>query len=61
LPGCQWHELPPDVRAGVQSHIGPVLRVTPAEAGSISDFAAVLETRVGRFFCKGAVAGNPMG
>nr|BFE72966.1 hypothetical protein GCM10020092_062670 [Actinoplanes digitatis] len=40
---------------------GPILRVTPVEAGSISDFAAVLDGRDGLFFCKGAVAGNPMG
>jgi hypothetical protein len=61
LPRCQWHELPPAVRAEVQSHTGPILRATPVVAGSISDFAAVLESRDGRFFCKGAVAGNPMG
>ena len=61
MPRCQWHELPPAVRAEVQSHTGPILGVTPVEAGSISDFAAVLETRGGRFFCKGAMAGNPMG
>jgi hypothetical protein len=61
LPRCQWHELPPAVRAEVQSHTGPMLRTTPVEAGSISDFAAVLDTRDGRVFCKGAVAGNPMG
>jgi hypothetical protein len=61
LPRSQWHELPPAVRAGVESHTGPILRATLVEAGSISDFAAVLETRDGRYFCKGAVAGNPMG
>jgi len=61
LPRRQWHELPPDVRAEVQRHTGPILRVTPVEAGSISDFAAVLETRGGRFFCKGAAADNSMG
>jgi hypothetical protein len=61
LPRRQWLELPPAVRAEVQSQTGPILRVTPVEAGSISDFAAVLETRGGRFFCKGAAAGNPMG
>jgi hypothetical protein len=61
LPRCQWHELPLKVRAEVQLRTGPVLRATPVEAGSISDFAAVLETRDGRFFCKGAVAGNPLG
>jgi hypothetical protein len=36
-----------------------VLRATPVEAGSISDVAAVLETRDGRFFCKGASGDNP--
>jgi hypothetical protein len=61
LPRRQWHELPPEVRAEVQVQTGPILRATPVEAGSISDFAAVLETRDGRFFCKGAVEANPMG
>lgn len=61
MPRSQWHELPPAVRAEVQSRTGPILRATPVEAGSVSDFAAVLQTRDDRFFCKGAVAGNPMG
>ncbi|GIF19615.1 hypothetical protein Ate02nite_23450 [Paractinoplanes tereljensis] len=61
MPRCQWHELPPAVRAEVQSRTGPILRATSVEAGSISDFAAVVETHDGRFFCKGAMADNPMG
>jgi hypothetical protein len=61
LPRRQWHELPPAVQAEVQRQTGPILRATPVEAGSISDFTAVLEGRGGRFFCKGAMAGNPMG
>lgn len=61
MPRSQWHELPPSVRAEVQRHTGPILRATPVEAGSISDFAAMLLTRRGRFFCKGAVADNPLG
>jgi hypothetical protein len=61
LPRRQWHGLPSAVRAGVQSHTGPILRTAPVEAGSVSDFAAVLETRDGRFFCKGVVADSPMG
>ena len=60
MPLRQWHELPPAVRAEVESHTGPILRATLVEAGSISDFAAVLKTRDGRCFCKGTVAGNPM-
>jgi hypothetical protein len=61
LPRRQWHKLPPAVRAEVESHTGPILRATLVEAGSISDFAAVLETRDGRYFCKGAIADNPVG
>ncbi|MBB4695544.1 phosphotransferase [Paractinoplanes abujensis] len=35
--------------------------MTPVETGVISDVAVVLGTSTGRFFCKGAAAGNPMG
>jgi hypothetical protein len=61
LPRRRWHELPPAVRLDVQRLAGPILRATPVEAGSISDFAAVLETPDGRLFCKGVVTDNPMG
>jgi hypothetical protein len=59
LPRSQWHELPPAVRSEVQSHTGPILRAMPVLSGSISDFAAVLESRHDRFFCKGVLDGNP--
>lgn len=61
MPRRPWHDLPPAVRAEVESHTGPILRATSVETGLISDVAAVLETSNGRFFCKGAAADNPMG
>ncbi|WP_233413298.1 hypothetical protein [Nucisporomicrobium flavum] len=61
LPRCGWDELPFAVRAAVEAHTGPILRATSVVDGSVSDFAAVLEARRGRLFCKGAVARNPLG
>jgi len=61
LPRVPWHELPQAVRAAVERRTGTVLQVSPVATGSVSDFAAVLDTADGRFFCKGAAADNPMG
>jgi hypothetical protein len=49
------------VRVAVGQQTGGVLRASSVKEGSISDFAAVLETAGGRFFCKGVAAGNVMG
>jgi hypothetical protein len=61
LPRLPWHDLPLGVRAAVESRTGPILGVKSVDTGVISDVAAVLETRSGLVFCKGAAAGNPMG
>jgi hypothetical protein len=45
----------------VESHTGAVLGVKSVETGVISDVAAVLETRSGLVFCKGAGVDNSMG
>jgi len=61
LPRLPWHELPPGVRVAVESHTGPILGVKSVDVGVISDVTAVLETRSGLVFCKGADTDNPMG
>lgn len=61
MPRLPWHELPPSVRAAVESRTGPILRVRSVNTGMTSDVVAVLETSSGRTFCKGAATGNPMG
>jgi hypothetical protein len=61
LPRLHWHELPPTVRAAVEDRTGPVLQASSVKTGSNSDLATVLNTSSGRFFCKAAVAGNPLG
>ncbi|MCU7722259.1 hypothetical protein ODJ79_00870 [Actinoplanes sp. KI2] len=61
MPRRHWHELPTSVLAEVKARVGPVLRVTSIEAGSVSDVAVVLETSQNRYFCKGVSPDNPKG
>lgn len=51
----RWEQLPASVRAAVAARSGSTEGVMHATAGSMSDFAATLDTSsAGRIFCKGA-------
>ena len=52
-----WDDLPGQVRAAVESEIGPVGSSRPVPAGAGCDLAAVVETATGRVFVK-AVYGD---
>ena len=45
----------------MEQQAGRVLRTLSVREGSVSDFAAVLESDGGRFFCKGVAAENAVG
>ncbi|MFF0388487.1 phosphotransferase [Kitasatospora sp. NPDC004615] len=50
--GYAWHQLPSELRSGIEGRTGPVARATPPTAGTVSDFAALLDAAGGPVFCK---------
>jgi hypothetical protein len=46
--------MPTVVRTAVTAQIGAITSISPVSAGTIAEFASVLETAQGTFFCKGA-------
>ncbi|MFJ1794259.1 hypothetical protein [Kitasatospora griseola] len=50
--GHAWHDLPSELRTGIEERIGPVARATPPAAGTVSDFSALLDAADGPAFCK---------
>ncbi|WP_073814068.1 hypothetical protein [Kitasatospora sp. CB01950] len=56
--GHAWHNLPPELRTGIEERTGPVAHATPPAAGTVSDFSALLDTAGGPVFCKAVRADN---
>lgn len=54
----QWDEMPPATRAAIAEKAGKVSTARSVTAGSVADFASLLETDQGSFFCKGALTGT---
>ncbi|KIQ63193.1 hypothetical protein TR51_31065 [Kitasatospora griseola] len=50
--GYDWNDLPSELRADIESQTGAVTGTEPPTAGTVSDFAATLETTGGQVFCK---------
>ncbi|MGA5701817.1 phosphotransferase family protein [Peterkaempfera bronchialis] len=47
-----WDDLPADLRASIQLRTGHVTKAVPPTAGTVSDYAATLDTATGPVFCK---------
>ncbi|AUY51408.1 phosphotransferase [Streptomyces sp. CB01881] len=50
--GYAWNDLPFELRTGIEGQTGAVTGAEPPTAGTVSDFAATLETTGGQVFCK---------
>ncbi|MFF7458080.1 phosphotransferase family protein [Kitasatospora sp. NPDC008115] len=54
-----WDQLPDDVRMSIEGQSGAVTGTAPPPAGSVSGFAATLETAGGHVFCKAMREDSP--
>ncbi|MFB7476234.1 phosphotransferase family protein [Kitasatospora sp. NPDC056184] len=54
-----WNQLPDALRISIEARTGAVTAAVPAAAGTVSDFAATLETAGGPVFCKAVREDNP--
>ncbi|MFB8237427.1 phosphotransferase [Kitasatospora purpeofusca] len=54
-----WKQLPRAVRISIEARTGTVTAALPPTAGTVSDFAATLETTGGPVFCKAVREDNP--
>ncbi|MEV0191048.1 phosphotransferase [Kitasatospora purpeofusca] len=54
-----WTQLPDALRSTVEARTGTVTAAVPPTAGTVSDFAATLETPGGPVFCKAVREDNP--
>ncbi|MFB7472730.1 phosphotransferase family protein [Kitasatospora sp. NPDC056184] len=50
--GYAWNDLPDELRASIEGRTGVVDGAVSPTAGTVSDFAATLETTGGQVFCK---------
>jgi hypothetical protein len=60
MPDHHWETLPAALRLAIESHTGPVRAARSATAGSVSKFAATLDTATGHLFCKAIPTANPL-
>ncbi|MFJ6137873.1 phosphotransferase family protein [Kitasatospora sp. NPDC092286] len=58
--GYTWNGLPDELRASIEGQTGTVTCAVPPTAGTVSDFAATLETTGGQVFCKAVRDDNPL-
>ncbi|MER5354610.1 phosphotransferase [Kitasatospora sp. NPDC002551] len=54
-----WKHLPDALRIGIEGLTGAVTAAVPPAGGTVSDFAATLETAGGPVFCKAVREDNP--
>ncbi|MFE2108354.1 phosphotransferase [Kitasatospora sp. NPDC059463] len=54
-----WTQLPDALRVGIEARTGAVTAAVAPTAGTVSDFAATLETPGGPVFCKAVREDNP--